>query len=222
VRDPEPAYEARLDAGLLEGRVDLRPAPVHHHGVHTDVLHEGHILREGILQLLVLHRVAAVLDDQQLAREAADVGQGLEQNVGLLDRTHGGLMPRAAQGYNPRSEWRLDERWSLRCRQAGDVPDLRPQAGLQENRGRWRPVERAIGRRGGAEIVGEVRKPRDVTRQFERVPLVDALVRLLGEQNFTLRYGSEGRLRTISLLGEPLAAQTTPADASTPDKPASG
>src|SRR5205823_13060223 len=113
VRDPEPAYEARLDAGLLEGRVDLRPAPVHHHGVHTDVLHEGHILREGILQLLVLHRVAAVLDDQQLAREAADVGQGLEQNVGLLDRTHGGLMPRAAQGYNPRSEWRLDERWRL-------------------------------------------------------------------------------------------------------------
>jgi len=50
------------------------------------------------------------------------------------------------------------------------------------------------------------------------VPLFDALVRLLGEQNFTLRYGSEGKLRTISLLGEPLAAaaQTTPAD----DKPA--
>ncbi len=83
-------------------------------------------------------------------------------------------------------------------------------------------VVREIGRRSGAEIVGEVRKPRDVTRQFERVPLVDALARLLGEQNFTLRYGSEGKLRTISLLGEPLAAQTTPADASTPDKPASG
>jgi len=84
-------------------------------------------------------------------------------------------------------------------------------------------VVREIGRQSGAEIVGEVRKPRDVSRQFDRVPLVDALVRLLGEQNFTLRYGSEGKLRTISLLGEPLAAaaQTTPADASTPDKPAS-
>src|SRR5437667_9240148 len=80
-------------------------------------------------------------------------------------------------------------------------------------------VVREIGRQSGAEIVGEVRKPRDVSRQFDRVPLVDALARLLGEQNFTLRYGSEGKLRTISLLGEPLAAaaQTTPAD----DKPAS-
>ena len=85
-------------------------------------------------------------------------------------------------------------------------------------------VVREIGRQSGAEIVGEVRKPRDVTRQFDRVPLVDALARLLGEQNFTLRYGSEGKLRKISLLGEPLAAaaQTTAADASNPDKPASG
>src|SRR5207302_6475757 len=49
----------------------------------------------------------------------------------------------------------------------------------------------------------------------DRVPLVDALVRLLGEQNFTLRYGPEGKLLRIHLLGEPLAAaaQTTPANA---------
>jgi hypothetical protein len=84
-------------------------------------------------------------------------------------------------------------------------------------------VVREIGRQSGAEIVGEVRKPRDVSQDFDRVPLVDALVRLLGEQNFTLRYGPEGKLRTIALLGEPLAtaAQTTPADASNKDKPAS-
>ncbi len=84
-------------------------------------------------------------------------------------------------------------------------------------------VVREIGRQSGAEIVGDVRKPRDVSRDFDRAPLVDALARLLGEQNFTLRYGPEGKLRTIALLGEPLAAaaQTTPADASNPDKPAS-
>src|SRR5438093_9631069 len=83
-------------------------------------------------------------------------------------------------------------------------------------------VVREIGRQSGAEIVGEVRKPREVTRQFDEVPLFDALVRLLGEQNFTLRYGSEGKLRTISLLGEPLAAaaQTTHTDASDPNKAA--
>ena len=84
-------------------------------------------------------------------------------------------------------------------------------------------VVREIGQHSDAEIVGEVRKPRDVTQDFDRVPLVDALVRLLREQNFTLRYSPEGKLRTIDLLGEPLAAaaQATPADASNPDKPAS-
>ena len=85
-------------------------------------------------------------------------------------------------------------------------------------------VVREIGRQSGAEIVGDVRKPRDVSQDFERVPLVDALVRLLREQNFTLRYGPEGKLRTIGLLGEPqalAAAKTTPADASNPDKRAS-
>jgi hypothetical protein len=83
---------------------------------------------------------------------------------------------------------------------------------------------REIGRQSGAEILGHVRKPRDVSLDFDRVPLVDALGRLLREQNFTLRYGPEGKLRTIELLGEPLAlaaAQTTGADASNPDKPAS-
>jgi hypothetical protein len=84
-------------------------------------------------------------------------------------------------------------------------------------------VVREIGRQSGAEVVGEVRKPRAVRQSLDRVPLVDALVRLLGEQNFTLRYGPEGKLRTIHLLGEPLAAaaRTTPADATKPDKPVS-
>ena len=85
-------------------------------------------------------------------------------------------------------------------------------------------VVREIGRQSGAEILGHVRKPRDLSLDFDRVPLVDALARLLREQNFTVRYGPEGKLRAIDLLGEPLAlasAQTTRADASNPDKPAS-
>lgn len=85
-------------------------------------------------------------------------------------------------------------------------------------------VVREIGRQSGAEVVGQVRKPRDVSQEFDEVPLVDALARLLKEQNFTLRYGPEGKLRTIALLGGPVAlaaAQTTQGDASSPDKPAS-
>jgi hypothetical protein len=86
-------------------------------------------------------------------------------------------------------------------------------------------VVREIGRQSGAEIVGEVRKPRDVSQDFERVPLVDALARLLRDQNFTLRYGSEGKLRKIDLLGEPLAlaaGERPRADPSKPDKTVTG
>jgi len=84
-------------------------------------------------------------------------------------------------------------------------------------------VVREIGRQSGAEIVGEVRKRRDLSQDLDREPLVDALVRLLGEQNFTLRYGPEGKLRTIDLLGEPLAlaAQSVRADANNEGRPAS-
>ena len=84
-------------------------------------------------------------------------------------------------------------------------------------------VVREIGRQSGAEIVGEVRKRRDLSQDLDREPLVDALVRLLGEQNFTLRYGPEGKLRTIDLLGEPLAlaAQSVRADANNAGRPAS-
>ncbi len=83
-------------------------------------------------------------------------------------------------------------------------------------------IVREIGRQSGAEVVGDVRKPGDVSQEFDRVPLVDALARLLGEQNFTLRYGPEGQLRTIKLLGAPLAvAPTTQANVSDPDEAAS-
>src|SRR5437016_12501350 len=84
-------------------------------------------------------------------------------------------------------------------------------------------VVQEISRQSGADIVGAVRKPRDVSQDVDRVPLVDALVRLLGEQNFTLRYGPEGKLRTIDLLGEPLAlaAQSVRADANNAGRPAS-
>ena len=84
-------------------------------------------------------------------------------------------------------------------------------------------VVREIGRQSGAEIVGEVRKRRDLSQDLDREPLVAALVRLLGEQNFTLRYGPEGKLRTIDLLGEPLAlaAHNVRADAGNAGSPAS-
>src|ERR687883_139363 len=52
----------------------VRPTAVHHHRVHADQLQEHHVLGEILLQLGVGHRVAAILDDQRLAVELADVG----------------------------------------------------------------------------------------------------------------------------------------------------
>jgi len=60
-----------------------------------------------------------------------------------------------------------------------------------------------IGQACGAQVSGTVRKPRDVSAEFDDVPLQDALHRLLGEQNFVLKYGKGDRLRTIKLLGGP-------------------
>jgi hypothetical protein len=60
-----------------------------------------------------------------------------------------------------------------------------------------------LARQAGAEIRGTVTNPRDISVEFEDVPLSDALHRLLGDQNFALVYGEDGRLRAVKLLGGP-------------------
>ncbi len=71
---------------LVERRLDLRAAAVHHHRVHADQLEQHHVFREVGLQRRVGHGVAAVLDDDGLAVELADVGQRLGQDLGLVAR----------------------------------------------------------------------------------------------------------------------------------------
>jgi len=58
-----------------------------------------------------------------------------------------------------------------------------------------------LARQSGAEIRGQVREAREVTADFESVPLPEALARLLGEQNFALVYGKGGRLKAVRLFG---------------------
>jgi hypothetical protein len=75
-----------------------------------------------------------------------------------------------------------------------------------------------IGQQSGAEIRGTLRESREVTAEFESVPLSEALSRLLGDQNFALVYGKEGRLRAVKLLGGPQegGVSITPAPAAPP------
>jgi len=65
-----------------------------------------------------------------------------------------------------------------------------------------------IGRVSGAEIRGQA-NAREVSAEFESVPLPDALHRLLGNQNFTLKYGDKDRPVAIELLGGPTGAPPT-------------
>jgi hypothetical protein len=65
-----------------------------------------------------------------------------------------------------------------------------------------------IGRQSGARVRGELRTPLDVTAEFEAVPLPEALYRILGDQNFALVYGDEGRLKAIRLLAAPQGPAT--------------
>ena len=67
-------------------------------------------------------------------------------------------------------------------------------------------VVEEIGRQTGADIRGELREQREVSADFKDSPLPEALHRLLGDQNFALVYGREGRLRALKLLGGPQAA----------------
>lgn len=59
-----------------------------------------------------------------------------------------------------------------------------------------------IGRQTGAEIRGQVAEAREVSADFDAVPLPEALRRLLGAQNFALVYGDNGTLKVVKLLGE--------------------
>lgn len=58
-----------------------------------------------------------------------------------------------------------------------------------------------VARESGAELVGTPREERRLTIAFEEVPLNEALERLVGAQNFTLKYDDAGKLKAIELRG---------------------
>ncbi len=55
----------------------------------------------------------------------------------------------------------------------------------------------------GVELRGQLQDWREVTKQFDDLPLAEALDRLLGRQNFALLYDRDGQPRTLRLYGLP-------------------
>jgi hypothetical protein len=68
----------------------------------------------------------------------------------------------------------------------------------------------AVTRETGLEINGEPLDQRDVSKRFDSVPLPEALRRLVGRQNFVLRYGPDGQPDRLDLLGVPQAPRKSP------------
>jgi len=66
---------------------------------------------------------------------------------------------------------------------------------------------RAIAKESGAELVGAPRAERPLTISFDDIPIKEALERLVGEQNFTLKYDDQGKLKAIELRGGQEAAE---------------
>ena len=75
-----------------------------------------------------------------------------------------------------------------------------------------------IGHQAGAEIRGQVAGAREVSADFDAVPLAEALHRLLGDQNFALVYGDKGNLKAVKLFGE-AQASTAPRPTAPPAPP---
>ncbi|MNW14757.1 hypothetical protein D3C71_2130690 [compost metagenome] len=57
---------------------------MHHHRIDADRLHQHDVAGEVGFQFVAFHGVAAVLDHQGLADEAADIGQRFGQDLGDL------------------------------------------------------------------------------------------------------------------------------------------
>lgn len=108
---------------------------MHDHRVDAHGLHQHDVTGEAGLELLALHRVAAVLDHQGLADETADVWQCFGQNLGYMGsgiaiEGHAGLQVR-----NGKSSERQLQAWfdpqQLRAEYSLDTVELRRAVGLE-------------------------------------------------------------------------------------------
>jgi len=86
VGDSHPMPKLRDHSQSIQHLIDLRTTAMHDHGVEPDILQQHHILGESLFQRPISHRMPTVLNDDRLAFEGADVGQGLDQHVCLLNQ----------------------------------------------------------------------------------------------------------------------------------------
>ena len=86
VSHPHAADKLGDDAVALEGFVDLRAAAMDDDHVDAEGAEQDDVKGERLLERLIGHGMAAVLDDDGLAGKTPDVRQRLHQGVCLVDK----------------------------------------------------------------------------------------------------------------------------------------
>ncbi len=97
IGDAQAIDEAAFDAQSLEHRADLRAAAVDDDRQDADRLQQHDIFGKILRQRGIAHGMAAIFDDEDLARIALQIGQRLDQRFGLGEHFGVGgvrLMPR--------------------------------------------------------------------------------------------------------------------------------
>ena len=92
VGDAQAVVEAAAHADAPQHGVDLRPAAVYENGVDAHVLEQCHVLENLAGQIVIDHGSAAVLDDDGLAPQALDIGQGLDEDIRFIDEVQIGIV----------------------------------------------------------------------------------------------------------------------------------
>ena len=84
VGHPEPIDKIALDAEPAQHVADLRAAAVYDDRVDAYLFHQHHVARETLAEFGVAHGVTAVLDDEGLAGEPAQIRKRLRKSFGGL------------------------------------------------------------------------------------------------------------------------------------------
>jgi len=84
VCDPHALNKVAGFAKALEQLPDLGAPAMDNDRIDADEFEKDDVPRKAVLEVVIGHGVAAILDDQRLALEAADVGERFDQDVSDL------------------------------------------------------------------------------------------------------------------------------------------
>ena len=85
--DPDSVAKLGFNAQALEHLIDLGAPAMHNDRVETHIFLEHDILGESFFQWPIGHCMTAIFDDNGLALERTNVGQGFDQDVRLFNQS---------------------------------------------------------------------------------------------------------------------------------------